>query len=172
MVLLTWTAGAQAQPKPAFTTERATFAGGVRYGSENLNLGLGFRGGYTLSMNLYLGGLFEYWFGESEDFPGGSASASGFDLMFEGGYDFGLTPEFTLRPLGGIGLFKASGEACVTDPFGGGETCTSASNSKAAGSIGGQALYDVGGFNVGGELRLLFADETAALIGANIGAHF
>jgi hypothetical protein len=161
----------------AFTTERVTASGGVRYGTEDLNLGLGARVGYTLWMNLYLGGEFEYWFGESEEVtvPGGgttSAEAHAWDLMFEAGYDFGVTESLVLRPLGGFGIMYAFGEACTELPGVSDITCIEVSASDAVGSVGGQALVNIGDLNIGGELRLIFAEESAAIIGFNLGGHF
>ena len=164
--------------EPAFTLDLATVSGGVRYGSENLDLGVGVRGGYTLSQSIYIGAVFDYWFGESEEqtvpgFPGGpgggtvSASVSGWDLMGEVGYDFGVSPTVVIRPLGGIGVFHADGETCA--PVIG---CAEISESEAAGAAGGQLLVDLDGFNIGAELRILFADEVAVLVGGNVGAAF
>jgi hypothetical protein len=134
--------------------------------------------GYTLSQSIYIGAVFDYWFGESEEqtvpgFPGGpgggtvSASVSGWDLMGEVGYDFGVSPTVVIRPLGGIGVFHADGETCA--PVIG---CMEISESEAAGAFGGQLLVDLDGFNVGAEFRVLFADETAVLVGGNVGAAF
>lgn len=77
---------------------------GFRYGF-NLNsgtnpfgLGLGVDGGYTLPNAVYLGGNFDYFFGER-------ASDSGLVMvMAEGGYDLGLGENFVIRPKAGLGF--------------------------------------------------------------------
>jgi hypothetical protein len=158
-----------------FTLERATVGGGVRLGSDDVNLGLGARGGYTIRESVYIGGLFDYWFGEEEEYgigpARGSASVSAWDLMAVGGYDFGISPVVVIRPFGGIGLMSYHVEVCGR--FTGlGEECTDDTETEAAGTFGAEALVDLGGWNVGGEFRVLFSDDTHAIIGANIGAEF
>ena len=50
---------AEAQVRPAFTLERASGALGVRYGSNDMNLGLGALAGYTLPQSICLGADFD-----------------------------------------------------------------------------------------------------------------
>ena len=162
-----------ARADPAFTLDLATVSAGMRYGSENLNFGVGVRGGYTLSQSIYIGGVFDYWFGESEEqtVPGAgtiSAKASAWDAMGEVGYDFGVSPTVVIRPFGGIGIFHVDGEACA--PMIG---CVEASDSEAGGAIGGQVLVRIDeGFHVGAEVRVLIVDETAFMFGGNVGTEF
>lgn len=93
-----------------------TLSGSVRglYGSptDDLRLnpyagGIGLRLGVTLPASLYLGGSFDYFFGESET----SAldieqSASVLQVMARVGYDLGVGP-LTLRPQLGLGLAQS-----------------------------------------------------------------
>ncbi|HEY6555814.1 MAG TPA: hypothetical protein VI072_01020 [Polyangiaceae bacterium] len=157
-----------------FTLERVSLGAGLRYGSDDLNLGLGARGGYTIRESVYIGGLFDYWFGEEDEYgiPGNrvTASWSGWDLMAIGGYDFGISPVIVVRPFGGFGLFSANVEGCVEAL--GNETCDDRSETDAAGTFGAELIADLGGWNLGGDFRVLFADDTAVVIGANIGATF
>jgi hypothetical protein len=157
-----------------FTLERATVGAGLRFGSNDLNLGLGARGGYTIREGVYIGGLFDYWFGE-EDERGAfgtraSVDVSGWDLLAVGGYDFGVSPAVVVRPFGGLGVFGASVEACVEVL--GNEQCEDDSETDVAGTFGAEVIADLGGWNIGGEFRVLIADDTAAVIGANFGAAF
>jgi hypothetical protein len=159
--------------RQAFTAERISVEGGVRFGSRNLNFGVGGRVGYTLNFNLYFGGLFDYWFGKSEEqtVPGAgtiSASAHGWDLMGEAGYDFGIVPTVVIRPFGGFGVFHADVESCAPAPIG----CISGSDSTAAGEFGGAVIVSLEGLHLGAEFRVMFAEETVIVIGANIGGDF
>ncbi len=158
-----------------FTLERATVGGGVRFGSDDLNFGLGARGGYTIRESVYIGGLFDYWFGEDDDQSFGptrrSYSSSAWDLMAIGGYDFGLSPVVVIRPFGGIGIMSYNWEGCAA-VAGLGEVCRDGDETDAAGTFGAEALLDLGGWNIGGEFRVLISDDTHAIIGANIGGEF
>jgi hypothetical protein len=158
--------------EPPFTLERAQVSGGLRYGSGGLNFGVGARGGYTIDPGAYVGGLFDYWFGESEEttVPGGgtiSAKSSAWNMIAEGGYDLGVTPEIVIRPFGGLGIIHGDAEVCT--PAG----CIDASGSDFIGEFGGQALFWLDdGFHVGAELRVMFSEDAAVVIGGNIGADF
>lgn len=72
----------------------------VGFASDDLNFGLGVRGGKTLDDHLYLGGTFI--------FQTGADSLSAFYLGPEGGYDFDLRA-VVVRPYMGLGLFDANG---------------------------------------------------------------
>jgi hypothetical protein len=158
--------------EPAFTLERAQVSGGLRYGSEGLKFGVGARGGYTIDPGIYVGGLFDYWFGDSEEtaVPGGgniTAKSSGWDMIGECGYDLGVAPTVVIRPFGGLGIIHGDTEVCT--PAG----CIDASGSDAIGAFGAQALFWLDdGFHVGAELRVMFSEEAAIVIGGNIGADF
>ncbi|MGD8861190.1 MAG: autotransporter domain-containing protein [Myxococcales bacterium] len=164
---------AQAQAK-AFTAGRGSLAGGIRLGTDNLGLGLGVNGGYTLDMNVYLGGLFDYFFVDDGDanISGFGASAD-FDtdawfLMFEGGYDFGVASSLVLRPTFALGIINVSAEGCATVP-GFGEQCIDDSNSELEAGLGGQVLFDLGGLTLGGELRFMLAEAEELWLGASLG---
>jgi hypothetical protein len=83
----------------------------VGYGFDGAyHLGLGARGGYTLSPKIYLGGSFMYHFGQSTDTPVGSISEHLFYLGAEGGYDLVLpaVPQLLIRPYLGLGYENVS----------------------------------------------------------------
>ncbi|HMJ11296.1 MAG TPA: outer membrane beta-barrel protein [Polyangiaceae bacterium] len=157
-----------------FTMERATLGAGLRFGSDDINLGLGARGGYTLRQQIYIGGQFDYWFGEEDDYgipaANGSIDTSAWDLLAVGGYDFGLSPVVVVRPFGGLGVMSYNIEIC--GELLGNETCDDDSETEVAGTFGAELLLDLGGWNLGGEFRVIFSDETHAIIGANVGAAF
>jgi hypothetical protein len=170
IVLGTHTANAQALR--GFTWERGTLHGGPRFGTDDLNLGGGLNGGYTLGQGVYLGGLFNYFFGESDEFLGAEYGFDAWFLMFDGGYDFGLADPFVLRATGALGLVTVHARFCVQPP-GGPEDCDSETESEFAGAFGGNAIYDAGGLTLGGELRFFFGDNFQGVwMGFNIGAVF
>jgi hypothetical protein len=157
-----------------FTQNRGQVLGGLRFGSDELNFGLGIKGGYTLPMDLYLGGSFDYFFGEHNE-----STANGYhyeyDFSFwmlapEVGYDFGITPAFMVRPFGGIGLAVVNGESCGNGP--GLNYCDDFSESDVGLTIGGLASYSVGSVFFGGELRLLLYEEAALVLGLHVGGAF
>jgi hypothetical protein len=168
---------AHAQARSAFTADRASGALGFRFGSNDLNAGVGALVGYTLPQNIYLGAVFDYWFGKSQESAAfgvtQSAKVNGWNVFGVGGYDFGVLPALVIRPFLGIGIFHASGEACAGTPFSPVVQCTSFSDSKAAGLFGGQLMYLLGStLHVGGELRVLVADDSAVVFAGNVGAVF
>src|SRR5262245_660864 len=91
---LLWTGEAKADVH-GFTWDHGTLNGGPRFGSDNLDFGLGLNAGYTLDMGLYLGGLFDYFFAER--------GVDVWFLMFDIGFDIGFGDKFVLRPTGSIG---------------------------------------------------------------------
>jgi hypothetical protein len=105
-----------------------TFSGSLRglYGPSVGNpernpysFGLGLTAGVTLPASLYLGGAFDYFFGESDEVGSADVSNSILQLQARIGYDLGLGP-FTLRPNLGLGLATAASEldtARVTDNY-------------------------------------------------------
>jgi hypothetical protein len=161
---------------PAATLEQTQVLGGLRYGTDKLSVGFGARGGYTLSNRIYVGGSFDYFLGEDEHAPVAGVETeidySVWVLLAEGGYDFGLHPNWVLRPMGGLGLAVASGEACVTVPFGGGSQCQSRDDSDLALSLGGLLHYVHGALLVGPEFKILVADDIALVVGAHAGGRF
>jgi|SoiMethySBSTD1v2_1073268.scaffolds.fasta_scaffold38119_2 outer membrane protein with beta-barrel domain len=164
-----------ASAAPAFTLQRGTIGGGIRFGTEDLNFGLGVRGGYTLDMGVYLGGLFDYWFGDSDEvntFVGTQESSySAWDFMGVVGYDAGITPSIVIRPFGGFGIVHEEAEVCGTVIFANG--CVDSDDSDGAAVLGGEALFEIGrSLHVGGELRILIYGETALAFGGNIGGTF
>jgi len=126
-------------------------------GTDSFNIygfGIGARGGYTLPFNLYVGGLAQYNFGSSYNFPsplGGSVSLSGRIFMIgpEVGYDFAVQ-QFTVRPYMGLGLGFAGGDLKFND-----------STTKASIWPGVQGVYNITEQAFAGlDLRytILFAD--------------
>jgi hypothetical protein len=169
---------ARADAPAPFTRERGSAALGLRFGSNDLNAGIGALGGYTLPMNLYLGGTFDYWFGKSAQQQVGGFSqtvkTSAWNLFGVVGYDFGLMPALVIRPEAGIGVVHGSAEVCTTAPagfpFSG---CSSASNSDAAALFGGQIMYlATSSLHLGGELRVEVASDAFVVIAGNVGLVF
>jgi hypothetical protein len=114
---------------------------------DGYGVGIGARGGVTLPMNVYVGGTFLYHLGKTE----GDVTANVWFLGAEGGYDIGVGP-LTLRPYLGLGyahLAVSGGDVCAAG------TCLSLSDSdgKVALWPGATALFGLGSFFVGADLR-------------------
>ena len=163
--------------EPPFSEGRFGVGGGIRFGGNDLNFGLGGDIGYTVPQTpIHIGALGDYWFGDREEQSAFgatvSAEASGWDMLGVVGYDLGITKTFVVRPYGGGGIFHADGEACTGFP---GEPveCIVVSESDAAGVFGGRALFLLGDtLHLGAEIRVLFAEETAGILAGNVGAVF
>src|SRR5262245_34083963 len=89
---------------------------------DGFNVGIGARGGFTLPMNVYVGGTFVYHLGKSESTPIGDISFKTMYFGAEGGYDVSAGP-LTVRPF--LGLGYASVSAFIPNPFGGGSISNS-----------------------------------------------
>jgi hypothetical protein len=107
--------------RPASANEPATadtfqWGGGFRYGFElevpainPWGPGLGAELGYTMPNAVYLGGKFDYFFGESEE-------PRLWELMAEGGYDLGVGRSVVIRPKVDAGFATStSGNRSRTD---------------------------------------------------------
>ncbi len=147
----------------AETWERPSGSLGLRYGSDNLNLGLGLNGGYTIDPGVYIGGMFNYFFGESEEAFGTEVSFSAWMFMVEGGYDFGVTDNLILRPVLGLGVIGMTGEVCVAG------NCVDNGDTGLELGLGGHVVYVIDTITLGGELRILFGDADAFMAGVNVG---
>ncbi len=115
---------------------------------DGFNLGFGARGGFTLPMNLYVGGTLVYHLGKSESTAFGDASVKVLYVGAEGGYEISAGP-LIVRPF--VGLGYASASVSIPNPFGGGTI--SNSTGKAALWPGAVALFPIGSAFVGADLR-------------------
>jgi hypothetical protein len=113
---------------------------GFRYGAKlsegDLNpwgTGLGIDVGYTLPNAVYLGGNFEYFFGETSEAEGVKLSANLLQFTVEGGYDVGIGQSFVIRPKLGVGVahLMTKVEGCPIAAFCS-ESSVSSSDTKAA----------------------------------------
>ncbi len=131
--------------------------------------GIGVRAGVSLPLSLYLGGSYDYFFGESSEVLGVDTSVSISQFMGHIGSNFGLGP-ISVRPTLGIGLSQATSEV-----EGGG---VSASDSEGAFvlSPGAEVLFSLGLISVSAEARynaVLDEDrDDAIVVGAGIGVGF
>jgi opacity protein-like surface antigen len=137
-----------------------TFSGSARglYGSPSDDLGLnpygggiGLRLGVTLPASLYLGGSFDYFFGESETNAAElEQSTSVLQVMARAGYDVGIGP-VTLRPQLGLGLARSHAD------FGD----ISASESDFALAPGAEFIFGLGVLSLSAEANynVIFAGD-------------
>jgi hypothetical protein len=133
-------------------------------GGESVNpygLGLGARIGYTLPMNLYIGGTFVYHLGGSRSAGGGgpSVSYSTWYVAPEVGYEIAAGPVM-VRPYVGIGLAEAHEGSVTVD----GITVGGGSTSGVVFYPGATVLYPLtSNIGVGGDARftIFSADGTS-----------
>ena len=122
------------------------------YGFKDpMGFGLGARGGYTLPMNVYVGGTLIYFFGKSTSTPIGDVGVSTLSIGVEGGYDFYVNP-VVIRPFLGLGpdFFMAS---CPAGLGCSGET-------RFAAWLGGEVLYPINeNWFVGADMRVHIVSE-------------
>lgn len=154
---------------------------GFRYGFEmedgDFNPwgpGIGVAGGYTLGNGVYLGGNFDYFFGDSIGEAPNELSANIWQLMAEGGYDLGLGEAFVVRPKLGVGFATTNMETCIDLGLGTGEQCASDSETDFAIAPGATFLYIGQSFSLSLDLRydMIFAEgetQNALLFSAGIG---
>jgi hypothetical protein len=139
-----------------------------------LNFGLGARAGYVLKGNAYIGAMFDYFFGTTEEVntagAQGEVSASMWTFALEGGYDLTVADEMVIRPFGGLGTSKAMIESCFdSGPL---EGCVDADDSEFTFLFGALMLYELDPVFVGPELRVMIADGSALVIGGHVGMAF
>jgi hypothetical protein len=123
------------------------------YSTNNLNVGIGARIGYTLpAVPVYVGGTFVYQMGQSRSVPGVDQSSHLYCFGAEGGYSIGVDP-VVIRPY--IGL----GPAIASSSFGG----VSSSTSKFAFWLGVDVLLPLGPLFIGVDGRYLGVSDSDAL---------
>ncbi len=150
---------------------------GFRYGFEleegDFNPwgpGIGVSGGYTLPQAVYLGGNFDYFFGETVDDPVlGEVSGNIWQLMAEGGYDIGLGEYFVIRPKAGLGFASLNSEVCVE-----GFPCQDESETKFAIAPGATFMLITSKVSVSLDFRydMIFAEDemlNALIFSAGVG---
>ena len=162
-------------PREAKALPLLTISGSARglYGSPSgdpdrnpYGLGLGLRLGVTLPASLYLGGSFDYFFGESENAGlDTDISNSILQLMGRAGYDLGFGP-VTLRPQLGFGLTQAKTSVGDVD----------SSDSKFALAPGAEFVFGLGLLSVSAEASynvVLSGDSNASpnalILGVGLG---
>jgi hypothetical protein len=184
LVCLASTAGAA----EAFTQEKGQvsvhLAGGIYMGDGDLNpygVGLGARGGYTLHPGIYVGGLFDFFLGETDDTSvfgqTAEASANAWLIQAEVGYDIGVSPTIVLRPKAGLGVTTIESEACATvtvPPFVPPQTaCSDDSDGEFSFALGLEAPIAFNGIFIAPEFRFNIVDDASGLILAvGVGAAF
>lgn len=157
-LLVTLTATSSASALPLLTLSgSARGLYGSATGDVDLNAygpGLGLRLGVTLPGSLYLGGSFDYFFGESETRLNQDVSASLLQLMGRVGYDLGLGP-LTLRPQLGFGYAQSDGEIGSIE----------SSNSDFVLAPGLEFTFGLGLLSIGAEASYnkVFADDEVEL---------
>jgi hypothetical protein len=127
---------------------------GLRYGTHNLNLGFGARGGFLLPNHMWLGGAFDYFMGASlPNKYGGIDKYKTWNVGGEVGYEVGLADGFSLSPYLGLGLAHSEDTPCA--PLVTGEVCARPmSGNDPVCTLGGLLMYRIGMFSMSGDVRV------------------
>jgi hypothetical protein len=127
--------------------------------------GFGVNGGYTLRNALYLGGNFEYFFGQSYGDDGAGDSAKIWQLTAEAGYDVALAPYAVLRPKLGAGVATLQYELCIE------LDCERESESDFTMLPGAALIFMAPGFRISADIRyqLIFAQDAPHAVIFSIG---
>jgi Autotransporter beta-domain len=139
---------------PPRRTFKIPLQAGLRYGTRDLNLGFGARGGFQLPNHMWLGGSFDYFLGFSRlvEASTGTDNYRVWNVGGEVGYDFDIDEGFSLRPYLGLGLAHADETLCARLDTG--ERCISPVRSNAKGcTLGWLLRYTIGIFSVSGDVR-------------------
>ncbi|MDX2051649.1 MAG: hypothetical protein SFV15_04600 [Polyangiaceae bacterium] len=139
---------AESAPEPTpFTLNQPAAEAHVAYGAYTgdgfanpYGFGLGLRAGVTLPQSIYLGGIFEYYFGGSDERSNGffesiRSSANFVLLQAEPGYDFAFSEDLVLRPQLNLGFAYAQREDCIAD------VCDEQSDANLAMAPAGTLLF-------------------------------
>jgi hypothetical protein len=165
-----------ASADPPATANSIRIALGFRYGFSleegDFNpwgTGLGIAGGYTLPNAIYIGGDFDYFFGDKIENGGFKQTGNIWQVMAEGGYDLGLGGNFVVRPKVGVGTAGLKSELCAP-PL----PCVSGSETDLAVAPGATFLVLTSKVSLALDLRydLIFADPKtikALILSAGVG---
>jgi hypothetical protein len=119
---------------------------------------------------VYLGGNFEYFFGDSSEALGVKVNANILQFSLEGGYDIGIGQSFVIRPKLGVGLahLASSVEGCPPELG-----CTGNPETKAALAPGATFLFYAKQFSLALDARydVVFTDPSlkALIFSAGVG---
>jgi opacity protein-like surface antigen len=184
--IVAWTAGAalicmasRAAAERPFTERKVQVSGHLGFGfimddDDTLELnpygfGLGVRAGYTLDPNIYVGGVFDFFFGDSDDttvlgVQAEERTGNLWLLQGEVGYDFGLSRSLVVRPKIGLGVTQVNLEACGAPDLFGDSACADDSDAKFSFAIGVEAPIDLGGLFVAPDVRFNLGDDIGGFI--------
>jgi hypothetical protein len=208
--IVAWSSGAAlfclvstAAAETPFTEEKVQLAGNLGFGFamddddtcedgdcvSDMNpygFGIGAQGGYTLGRtNFYFGGLFQFYFGDTEDtqvgvggLATGESNESANLWLLQGifGYDFGLSRSIVLRPELGLGMTQLNTETCIhanTLIGNTGDQCEDDSDGKFSVSLGAELPIDIDPVFISPSVRMNLGDNiNAFILGVAIGGAF
>lgn len=157
-------APASALADGAPTLDEPSVGVGFRYGTDRLDLGFGVRGGYTLSPGLYLGGVFDYHVGQTNQTSWGEIDYRFWGLLGQVGYDFPVVESLVVRPALLLGLLGVDSDCADANT-----PAVCAHDVGIEGGLAGELFYAIDMVTVGTELRLLFGNWDAFVFGLNVG---
>lgn len=137
---------------------------------------LGARAGYTLKPRIYVGGLFDFFFGDSEETSvlgvrTDRETIYSWVLQGEVGYDIGLTDSIVIRPKAGIGVMHWRDNYCLTPPVIS-EQCNADSSTDFSFAPGVELPISLGGVFIAPELRFNISDSSGFIVDVDLGATF
>jgi hypothetical protein len=149
---------AKPRSAPAVATwGKTSISAGVRYATDAYGVAIGGGAGYTLSPGIYLGNQADFYFGDG--------AFTGWSVLLEAGYDFGLGESFVFRPVLGAGAKQLTykqqceGDACIHTSF--------------AFGIGLQAYwYMLSWLNLGIDARSVFSNGRFFVFGLHVGVSY
>ena len=145
------------RPRPPVATwGKTTISAGVRYASQNFGAAIGGGAGYTLGPGIYLGNQADYYFGRG--------AFSGWSVLLEGGYDFGIGSSIVLRPVVGAGAVNTKLKGCE------GDHC---SETRFAFGLGAQAYWFLTSWlNLGVDVRAIFSERRLFVASVHLGVAY
>jgi hypothetical protein len=142
--------------RPVASWGKTTIFAGTRYASRDFGVAIGGGAGYTLSQGIYLGNQADYYFGRT--------IFSGWSVLLEGGYDFGLGQSLMLRPVIGAGAKNVKANGCKDD---------SCKRTNFAFGLGlGLYWFLTSWLNLGLDGRVVFSDGTFTIAGLHLGVAY
>ena len=171
---------ATAHADPPRTAGALQLGAGFRYGVDLKDLepdpwgvGLGLELGYTMGNAVYVGGVFDYFFGQAGEYELAGNSwetrANVWQLAAEGGYDFQLSDGVLVRPKLGLGVSTLR-VGCSGDCI----SATSESNTHFAAAPGLTTMFFPGSMvlSLDARYQMVFADEMISALIFSFGIGF
>jgi hypothetical protein len=146
--------------------------GDAEVGPWGPGIGLGL--GYTLASGVYLGGLVEYFFGESGPVGVNDVDTNLIQVAAEGGYDLALSDYWVARAKGFAAGVRIARESCSSTLIpGGGSPCSDTASFDLGFGPGASLMYLGRSFSlsIDGRYEVVLSDprQSSIIVAAGIG---